>query len=78
MQCLRLPEKLPEKEKIKKLKKVVDNLGKHAHIIHSCVTENRRNIKTNTSGCGSAWLERLVWDQEVAGSNPVTPIFMRV
>ncbi len=27
-------------------------------------------------GCGSAWLERLVWDQEVAGSNPVTPIAM--
>ena len=27
------------------------------------------------SGCGSAWLERLVWDQEVAGSNPVTPMF---
>ena len=26
------------------------------------------------AGCGSAWLERLVWDQEVAGSNPVTPI----
>ena len=26
------------------------------------------------SGCGSAWLERLVWDQEAAGSNPVTPI----
>ena len=25
------------------------------------------------AGCGSAWLERLVWDQEVAGSNPVTP-----
>src|SRR5207249_7481331 len=25
------------------------------------------------SGCGSAWLERLVRDQEVAGSNPVTP-----
>ena len=30
------------------------------------------------TGCGSAWLERLVWDQEVAGSNPVTPIDMRV
>ena len=30
------------------------------------------------SGCGSVWLERLVWDQEVAGSNPVTPTFMRV
>ena len=27
-------------------------------------------------GCGSAWLERLVWDQEVAGSNPVTPILI--
>ena len=27
-----------------------------------------------TPGCGSVWLERLVWDQEVAGSNPVTPI----
>ena len=28
------------------------------------------------TGCGSAWLERLVWDQEVAGSNPVTPTFL--
>ena len=28
----------------------------------------------NIAGFGSAWLERLVWDQEVAGSNPVTPI----
>ena len=31
-------------------------------------------IRSNLAGCGSAWLERLVWDQEVAGSNPVTPI----
>ena len=30
------------------------------------------------TGCGSAWLERLVWDQEVAGSNPVTPISSQV
>ena len=30
------------------------------------------------SGCGSAWLERLVWDQEVAGSNPVTPIELNI
>ena len=27
------------------------------------------------TGCGSAWLERLVWDQEVAGSNPVSRSF---
>ena len=31
-------------------------------------------VKKTITGCGSAWLERLVWDQEVAGSNPVTPI----
>ena len=30
------------------------------------------------TGCGSAWLERLVWDQEVAGSNPVTPIIWKL
>lgn len=27
------------------------------------------------TGCGSAWLEHLIWDQEVAGSNPVTQTF---
>src|SRR5205085_6956097 len=26
-------------------------------------------------GCSSVWLERLVWDQQVAGSSPVTPTF---
>ena len=43
---------------------------------NSCVVrliELRRRTNSVT-GCGSAWLERLVWDQEVAGSNPVTPI----
>ena len=30
------------------------------------------------TGCGSAWLERLVWDQEVAGANPVTPTYAGV
>jgi hypothetical protein len=26
-----------------------------------------------TSGCCVVWLTRLVWDQEIAGSNPVIP-----
>ncbi len=29
------------------------------------------------TGCGSVWLERVVWDHEAAGSNPVTPMFIR-
>ena len=32
------------------------------------------SVSTLVSGCGSAWLEHLVWDQGGAGSNPVTPI----
>ena len=40
-----------------------------------CVAEIRDNA---ASGCGSAWLEHLVWDQGVAGSNPVTPMYARV
>jgi hypothetical protein len=28
------------------------------------------------TGCSSAWLERLVRDQEVAGSNPVSPTYI--
>ena len=38
-----------------------------------CVVLKVHLIILSISGCGSAWLERLVWDQEVAGSNPVTP-----
>ena len=43
-------------------------------IINLAVKENgfSRTV-TEATGCGSAWLERLIWDQEVAGSNPVTP-----
>ena len=57
------------KKKIKKVKKVVDIYLSLPYNI-TCVTERRRG---NTSGCGSVWLEHLVWDQGVAGSNPVTP-----
>ena len=35
-----------------------------------CVAEIPDNA---ASGCGSAWLEHLVWDQGVAGSNPAAP-----
>ena len=49
----------------------------------SCVenaAENKRKRHhiecQHITGCGSVWLERLVWDQEVAGSNPVTPTFL--
>ena len=31
-------------------------------------------LPDSMSGCSVAWLARLIWDQEVAGSNPVTPI----
>ncbi len=30
----------------------------------------------NLAGCSVVWLARLIWDQEVAGSNPVTPTFL--
>ena len=34
---------------------------------------NKHYKEMTSAGCGSVWLERLVWDQEAAGSNPVTP-----
>ena len=30
------------------------------------------------TGCSVVWLARLIWDQEVAGSNPVTPMITTV
>lgn len=39
-----------------------------------CLLLIARENRNRQPGCSSAWLERLVWDQEVAGSNPVTPI----
>ena len=34
----------------------------------------RAALESSGTGCSSAWLERCVWDAEVAGSNPATPI----
>ena len=49
-----------------------------SYIITLASSERRKRksiwlIFKESTGCGSAWLERLIWDQEVAGSNPVTP-----
>ena len=43
--------------------------GKNMIKYFCCELQNHITL----TGCGSAWLERLIWDQEVAGSNPVTP-----
>ena len=32
---------------------------------------------SQSSGCSVVWLTRLVWDQEIAGSNPVIPTAAR-
>jgi hypothetical protein len=37
-----------------------------------------RRLFCALTGCSSAWLERLLWEQEVAGSNPVTPTLQLV
>ena len=53
-------------------------------ITHGCEgTVNRSYVGDSglqiiLTGCGSVWLERLVWDQEAAGSNPVTPSYVLV
>ena len=39
-----------------------------------CPIRGNRLYYSARSGCGAAWLARLLWEQEVAGSNPVTPI----
>ena len=64
----------PLKKNKKNLKKVL-TFRVYSYII---LFASNESAKTKVlTGCGSAWLERLVWDQEVAGSNPVTPM-MRV
>ena len=60
-------------KKIKKSFEKVLTLIKTCRIICLALL---RNKKIKTTGCGSAWLERLIWDQEVAGSNPVTPTYL--
>ncbi len=62
-----------------RLKCVLNNAFKCVLMLHEILDNRDKGALylsgIEASGCGSAWLERLVWDQEVAGSNPVTPIF---
>ena len=60
------------KRKMQKNKKKLLTFPWWHYIIGFALWKWRRILQT--TGCGSAWLERLVWDQEVAGSNTVTPI----
>jgi hypothetical protein len=30
-------------------------------------------LRNGSTGCGAAWLARLLWEQEAAGSNPAIP-----
>ena len=55
---------------MKKIKKMLDFIYNLPYN-NTCAAKKRKH----ETGCGSAWLERLIWDQEVAGSNPVTPTF---
>src|SRR5687768_13580635 len=47
----------------------------HACILNCCGRREHDKIvmSSTASGRGSAWLERLVRDQEVGGSNPLAP-----
>ena len=55
------------RKKYKNSQKALDITGEYLYNGFCVVNES-------LSGCGSVWLEYLVWDQGVAGSNPVTPI----
>ena len=35
-------------------------------------------LRFGSTGCGAAWLARLLWEQEAAGSNPAIPTVQRL
>ena len=50
---------------------VISGNEKEAECGEDVVGISRRSSRS--SGCSVVWLTRLVWDQEIAGSNPVIP-----
>ena len=79
-----LGEHLPCKQGVKSSNLSVSTLGEISYyssiaqlVEHSAVnrvvvgSSPTWGVYPKTSGCGSVWLEHLVWDQGVAGSNPL-------
>ena len=60
----------PSGEKYSSIAQLVEHSAVNRVVVGSSPTWG---AYPKTSGCGSVWLEHLVWDQGVAGSNPVTP-----
>ena len=71
MKAISQIQKDTDEKVVEKSKKVLD---KPKQLIYNEYRVKQKKETHSITGCGSAWLERLVWDQEVAGSNPVTPI----
>jgi hypothetical protein len=42
------------------------------------ICDNIQKCPGDISGCSVAWLARLLWEQEVGGSNPLTPTIIPV
>ena len=50
--------------------------ARRGRILPRCQLPQRRYNRTQLTGRGSAWLERLVWDQKAASSNLAAPILV--
>ncbi len=46
--------------------------------IQNCLVAQETAYERMSTGSGAAWLARLPWEQEVVGSNPISPIFSSV